>query len=488
MTRSAEKARWEGQRWGSFPSLQRLLLHLLFLLCVVPSSLVLVPTSPAARDAAERGAPSLAELGPFLQFSTVTRWGVLFAEGACPYVAPGSTGCAISPAGGPGCVGNTCLSPQQPAECVIWCGTAGRAPYGGTPCTSVMGQRCQKCQGSTLSFPMYCTPPVCSQSAPANGGVGTCGSVNGNSYCNIVCNAGYSATGGSYPASPTQRFCASGGVWGSAAPTCVKTSCDGGNVANSIVSSGSCKFAVIPNGGSCSFVCGTGYIARNTGSLTAVSARVCSSGVFSHTQYCMAKRCYSHALPALEASKNSLGVTITGTGGVGGCNDVASGSYCLMTCPSGYTITPTQPLCTLGAWSSTVVTCQAKDCPTTAPKDGTLGSCSATIQSGTACNFVCNAPGNRGSLYNFHLEQAGGVTGLHCFLGTIYKAGTTQLGVQTCEPDDCELLAPRNGGFGTCLSNPTPSNMLPTSPTLAATRATMDTRSSARPTSVTMGS
>ena len=125
---------------------------LLSLLLLAPASLF--PSHPALRDAAERSAPTLARLGPFLEASTVTRWGVLFALGGCPYSSPGSTGCSSAPNGCP-----NCKSPQQPTECVIWCGSNGVAPYGGAPCKYVSGGKpCQTCPGSgPVQNQMYCS-------------------------------------------------------------------------------------------------------------------------------------------------------------------------------------------------------------------------------------------------------------------------------------------------------------------------------------------
>jgi len=292
---------------------------------------------------------------------------------------------------------------------------------------------------------------------PPNGNAGSCASVSSNTCCNIECNTGYVVSGGSR--------CCSGSSWTNT-PTCQPAPCTGENIAQA---NGGCLGKVIAHGNTCSYTCNSGYTPMNVGSTSTVTPRKCSLGNFDHRQYCMPKRCFNHALPNLEATNDPMGVTVTGKGTIGSCADVASGGDCQLACPGGYTITSTRPTCSLGTWSATVVTCQAKDCPTTAPKDGTLGTCTATIQSGTSCNYECNAPGSPGTLYNYRLAQdETTVTGLHCFLGKIYKKGVPSpflASTQWCDPIECDLPAPRNGGFGTCLSNPTPSNALVTTTT-----------------------
>lgn len=232
-------------RERAMPSFCCLLLVVL-LLVLAPSTLF--PSSPDLREVAERGGPSLAELGPFMQFTTVTRWGVLFATAGCPYNAPGTTGCSGSGAPAPFCSPNSCWSPQQPTECVIYCGSRGPAPYGGARCRYVQtSSPCQTCSGGSISNPMTCTPPGCGMGNPANGNAGSCGFTGSNTACNINCNGGYVVSGGS-------RRCGSGN-WIDGAPTCEPAPCVGERVANSV---GGCRDRTVQSGDSCNYVCDTG--------------------------------------------------------------------------------------------------------------------------------------------------------------------------------------------------------------------------------------
>jgi hypothetical protein len=103
------------------------------------------------------------ELGPMMQATTVIRWGVMFASagGSCPYNAPGTTSCSSTNAPAPGCNPITsCRSPQSVTECVLYCGSRGRAD-GGKACLYVPGAPCQTCNGNTITNPMCCTGAPC---------------------------------------------------------------------------------------------------------------------------------------------------------------------------------------------------------------------------------------------------------------------------------------------------------------------------------------
>ena len=143
---------------SSLPPVYCLLL-LLSLLLIAPASLF--PTSPALRELAERAAPSPAQLGVFLTSSVVTRWGVLFAASeSCPFSSPGTTGCSSTNAPYPGLCDpiTSCYSPQKVGWCIMYCGSKGVAPYGGSGCPWNAGQRCQVCSGnSPIANPMTCS-------------------------------------------------------------------------------------------------------------------------------------------------------------------------------------------------------------------------------------------------------------------------------------------------------------------------------------------
>ena len=93
--------------------------------------------------------------------------------------------------------------------------------------------------------------------------------------------------------------------------------------------------------------------------------------------------------PAAHAQ--SCVVTAPANGLLGSCpNVLASGSSCSFACDSGFFIVGSATSCKNGVLTAQTCAPQAGSCSVTAPANGTLGNCPATLASGASCSFACD--------------------------------------------------------------------------------------------------
>lgn len=120
---------------------------------------------------------------------------------------------------------------------------------------------------------------------------------------------------------------------------------------------------------SCSVSCSSGYSLQ--GPVTS-----CSNGVLTATQSCVPSPC-SVSAPA--------------NGTLGSCpSTLSSGTSCQVACASGYTIVGISTSCSFGTLVSQQ-SCSPSACTVTAPTNGNLGTCPATLSSGSSCQMSCNS-------------------------------------------------------------------------------------------------
>ena len=258
-----------------------------------------------------------------------------------------------------------------------------------------------------MLYMMYCDPPSCSMSAPPNSNIGNCGTVGTGGSCNINCHGGYVRSGAA-------RRC-SGGSWENGPQSCSPSPCSGGGISNG--GPGTCDSS-IPHGSSCNHVCNSGYTRSG-------AARVCSLGVLGGSQSCSPSPCSGAAIP---------------NGGKGTCdNSIPHNTYCKHSCNTGYSLFGADRKCSFGVLGGGQE-CRPNPCPVSAPTDGNLGTCPASLPSGQSCSLACM----QGPTYWF--TRAGSAS-LSCFAGTL-------TGASTCTPNTCPLATPRNGNRGNCGASP----------------------------------
>jgi hypothetical protein len=198
----------------------------------------------------------------------------------------------------------------------------------------------------------------CSVTAPANGTLGTCTSPlpSGHS-CTFACNEGYEIIG-------TVDLTCNNGVL-SGQESCVPASCSVTAPTNGTL--GTCS-STLASGSECQFTCNSGYFLNGADTS-------CTNGVLT------AQTCTAGA---------SCSVTAPTNGYLGSCpTTLSSGGICQFQCASGYSLSGTDTSCTNGVL--TAQTCTPSSCPVTAPTNGTLGTCSSTLASGSECQFACNS-------------------------------------------------------------------------------------------------
>jgi hypothetical protein len=132
-------------------------------------------------------------------------------------------------------------------------------------------------------------------------------------------------------------------------------------------------------------------------------------------------------------------------GGVGTCTStLAAGQTCTPTCNNGFTLTPSSGSSCSSSGVFAAATCVANACTVSAPNNGALGSCGASLTSGSSCIPTCN------SGYQV-------VGSMSCTNGALTSTAT-------CVQIVCDASAtPTNGGVGTCTNSlPAGSTCTPT--------------------------
>eukprot|EP01043_Picozoa_sp_COSAG02_P055504 COSAG02_NODE_6443_length_3565_cov_9.490626_1_plen_852_part_10 len=270
----------------------------------------------------------------------------------------------------------------------------------------------------SLSANPVCIPDPCTVSAPANGQMGTCGSVlqHGHS-CAMTCDDGYSLTG-------DQPSCFAGSL--TSLPACEGHACEGTHAIPRPTDGamGSCRWdGYLEHGQSCNVICQDGY------SLSGQQPS-CSGGVLTFSVVCTPQNCSEVVDLPLNGDSGSCPYNHTS-----GVMSMHHGEQCEFGCADGYYLTGTQPACESGTLSHTVY-CEGNPCELTVPENGYSGNCPRTepLRHGRTCEPLCNN--------GYHRV---GVSP-SCNLGVLTSSAA-------CEPDNCDesIIAPENGTLGSCV-------------------------------------
>jgi hypothetical protein len=133
----------------------------------------------------------------------------------------------------------------------------------------------------------------------------------------------------------------------------------------------------------------------------------------------------------ISVNAQSCAVTAPANGVLGTCPaTLPSGSMCTFACNEGYYLVGASTSCTNGVL--TAQTCSSQQpCEVTAPADGTLGDCPTNLASGLSCSVACDS--------GYTLSGAS----TSCTDGVLTST-------QTCTPSSCTVTPPPNGSLGTC--------------------------------------
>jgi MYXO-CTERM domain-containing protein len=135
----------------------------------------------------------------------------------------------------------------------------------------------------------------------------------------------------------------------------------------------------------------------------------------------------------ISVNAQSCSVSAPADGTRGTCSStLSSGSSCSFACDSGYFLVGSATSCTNG--TLTAQSCAPSPCFVSPPSNGTLGTCSSSLASGGSCQVSCNAG----------YTLAGAATS--CSYGVLTAT-------QTCAPSSCAVTAPSNGTLGNCPSS-----------------------------------
>ena len=255
-------------------------------------------------------------------------------------------------------------------------------------------------EGYTLSGPMVCSlgqvttprclPDKCQMAAPEHGSLGDCpDTLDHGEQCEPQCDDGYV---------PSKASCRAGRL---TAPRCTPKSCD--VVAPNHGTMGDCT-AVLAHSKSCTPECAPGY--------TLSGPTSCHTGTLTRST-CVPKSC--------------TGLTAPAHGRPGSCPcTLEHGRSCMVECDAGYT--PSGPTnCNLGELTES--RCVPNSCTIVPPANATMGTCTATLQSGEVCLPQCNA--------GFTLQAP-------------TKCHTGQVSPSVCAPDSCRVAIPDHGAPGDC--------------------------------------
>jgi hypothetical protein len=247
-----------------------------------------------------------------------------------------------------------------------------------------------------------CNPKKCDFSdftPPTNGGSGNCsGTLDHGASCAPTCDTGYSASG--------KLWCQAGSLL--ATPTCNANPCDdyeGPSAVNGHGYLGTCS-TTLNSGDICAVTCEVGYYptvkgARKPqkpgGDYGTPAPTKCVAANVTEDAICSPKGCDATALPANgKALDGCDGYSLTGTKGW-----LPNGQKCSPTCNDGFELTR-QASCTYGSLEAAIcalpgaqqqpAAATAASCDASAdPINGTAGTCTATLASGSSCTISCNA-------------------------------------------------------------------------------------------------
>ena len=253
-----------------------------------------------------------------------------------------------------------------------------------------------ECSKGTL-IKAECRPDDCHGiRAPVNGSLGDCTETLAHGkVCTPACEVGYTSASGPI-------LCNAGAL--SDTPRCTPKSC---HIAAPPVhgTMGTCK-KELAHSETCRPECKRGY--------TLSREMSCSAGLLT-TAVCTEEGC------PVEAPSN---------GAMGACPaTLAHGESCRPTCDPGYSLV-NETSCHLGV--STPSLCLPDACHVSAPANGDLGTCAATMEHGSTCEPVCDD--------GYALDGA-----MSCFAGELTK-------VARCVPKSCDMTPPVNGKMGSCPS------------------------------------
>jgi hypothetical protein len=250
----------------------------------------------------------------------------------------------------------------------------------------------------------------CDRQAPSNGGFGDCpASITSGTTCNPTCRTGLTP-------SPSYAYCQNGILY---SPTCVAASCNS-QIAPANGSYGNCG-TTLASGTSCQPTCAAGY--------TVSGPHTCFEGVLTRAT-CNANACSARGsisdgnygdCPASLGSGSTCnvqcntGFSVSGqhscnagvlneatcvpdgcaapssveNGGLGDCTaPLASAGSCQPTCGAGFTVSG-QTTCLNGVLSQAACLPNACNARNSAPVNGFLGDCGATLASGGTCQPTC---------------------------------------------------------------------------------------------------
>ena len=338
------------------------------------------------------------------------------------------------------CVPATCLGLAAPAHGSLGSCTAESA-WTSDPCNFVCdedymlsGAAVQCAYNSSgppaWSTPQTCVPMVCTGlSAPVNGSLGTCSpsATWGFANCSFACDEDYVVTGYAI----TCDFNSTGPPQWSALQTCAPMTCNG-LTAPANGSMGSCPESEAWSVSSpCTFVCDEDFMLNGA----AITCDFDSTGPpqWSTPQTCVPMTCTGLAAPA----HGSLGAcTASAPWGSPACSFMCDRDY--MT--AGPAITCSFNNSGPPEWSAPQ-TCVPMTCDgLTPPLNGSMGTClESTVWGAPACNFTCDE--------DFLLVGEP----IMCMFDDC--GPPEQSPAQVCVPMSCSgLVAPGNGSLGTCVS------------------------------------
>ena len=340
------------------------------------------------------------------------------------FTVSGPTSCWAGALAAALCAPNPCDASAAPANGGV--GDCGDALDSGASCQPIcdpgfVASGSSACTAGTLSA-ASCDAIACSPTQVANSDHSDAGSVAGSTgdTVMVVCALGF-AGGGTTTCGTSQSF--------TAGPSCVQctaahceacypsypevcTACASGY----FIDGGACsdQEACASGGGSCAGV--DGFLNLGSSATTFCGSGACDDSDFLDGGAC----CPGAPCDAGSAPLN---------GGAGDCSaSLASGATCQPSCDSGYTASGAS-VCAAGVLAA--ATCDADPCDASAaPANGGVGTCDASIESGSSCQPACDAG-----------YTVSGVSS--CTTGVLTAA--------TCSADPCLAVgAPSNGGAGDC--------------------------------------
>ncbi|KAG8548071.1 hypothetical protein GDO81_026775 [Engystomops pustulosus] len=322
----------------------------------------------------------------------------------------------------PKCEAIQCERPEQPENGTMKCFSDEKMlPFNSTcqfTCDegfTIVGSYSTQCltTGQWIESPPKCKATLCRRpEIPLNGAVSCTHSgetLPEKSTCNFMCAEGYKLIG------PSSVACAGADQWTGGIPICEYMQCDSLTApVNGLIR---CKNGFSYNS-TCEFSCVEGYEMIGSSELQCLSSRQWTSSV----PFCKAIQC-----PYMPSLKNGRMVCQDGT---------KYESQCSFSCLKGFRLngSPVLTCQSSGAWTSSVPTCEALQCPSlTAPEDGYM-VCQNATKYKSQCSFTC--------LKGFKLI---GSPTLSC-----QSSGEWTSSVPTCEAVQCNVIVAPSMGKMNC--------------------------------------